>query len=201
MSEKIKVNFEFKPEETEIQAGDTTVMVKKHIPMAEKLQMAQDWVETGVVINQKNGLLQQGHLWHEIEIYLAVKYYTNIDTEDATVEQVIDWASSSGISKKIGEIIEDDEGDVYLMSGYLFANIQREYERGHSLERAVMDTFGSILNGEDITETMANAYGMKEEMLDIVERLKNVSKQEPKMDNPGEVNVGGNIIQIGKKKI
>lgn len=200
MSEKIKVNFAYTPEEVEVEVGGVKVAVKKHIPLEDKIKMAQEMVENWTIISQDVPVLTKGHLYIVTKLYQTLRYYTNIEMEDAEPSDVFDWAVGVGLDDKVDLITEDDLYYVEWMADTLFNNIQKKFEKENSLEHAVHTTFASILNGEDITETLVKATAVRDDMIDLIGAAGKTAKQVAASNESGKVKIGGNIVSIAKKK-
>lgn len=81
----------------EVCAGDYTIHVRNHIPVGEKLMMAQEWMEFITSIDEESHLVVRSELECLIRVYLVIEYYTDIDVTDMNPTEVIDWALNSSL--------------------------------------------------------------------------------------------------------
>lgn len=179
----------------DVKVGDETIHVRTHIPLAEKMMMASDIVQMIEVLDDELGIVTTSSLEDVCELYLILKYYTDVDLEGVEAQQVFDWLVGYGAVDTIRNIIDADYSYVETMMWRLSSNVEAEHRARNSLTHAVKTTFGFLFDGRDITETLAESRAVSDKMLDIVGRLNDTTKKE----EAGRVNVSGNVINIGKK--
>ena len=195
MENKVKVDFSKANDCIQgklVEADGVKFTVQSHIPISEKIAMANEIVNACTMIDDDVYYIGKNHLWNIVIVYLAVKYYTDIDTEGEEPTAIYDWAINTGAYNQIWDVIYDDIYRVDEIADDIFTYVESKYKKEHGLDTAVMKTFGSILSGEDIMETIDKSREVSEEMLDVVEKLGQTSQN-------GTVKVGGNVIQIAKK--
>ena len=192
---KVKVDFTGAADihnEKEIEAGGVKITLRDHIPLAQKVEMANEIVNAATMIDDETFNICKNHLWDIMKIYLAVKYYTDVDTEGTAPTAVCDWAFNTGAWDKVWGFAYDDVLAVEDIADRVYGYVESSYKKEHGLDTAVLKTFGSILSGEDILDTIDKSREVSEEMLDVAEQLGKASQT-------GTVKIGGNVIQIGKK--
>lgn len=197
--EKIKFDISGAAEkhnEEKLQIGEQELIVRDHIPLDDKIKMATELVQVGATINEEQKLMSKGVLWDEVKLYLIMKFYTNLDVEDLEFNDVVDWVINNNLPPLLEDIIYADIIYVEGLAYQMLENSKAAYDKENSLSTAIMTTFGFLLNGEDITETLAKSREISEQMLTAAEQM---NKSQQKAD-AGKVKVGGNIINIGKKK-
>lgn len=199
MAEKVKINFSELPDagEEKIHIAGIDVTVKHHIPIEEKNQMARDLIDATTFIDDEMKIVQKSYMEDVSALYLIIMYYTNIDLIDVVPTMLYDWMTyHPDIWDQIRHIVNEDYKIVYRMYCVLKHGITQRYDKENSLSTAVMKTFGFMLNGEDITETLAKSSEISDKMIDVVGQLQELKSNQ----DAGKVKVGGNVINIGKKQ-
>ena len=187
-------------EEIEIEGMDKTkIVVRTHIPYEEKEKMAIELAERMIVIHD-DSCVYKSHEYGKFKKYLVAKYYTDIDTEELTPEEVADYFINNEMWRMIGHECGWDYTIVEDIFDMIYESVKNTYEDDKSLTKAIRTSFGFLFNGEDITESLAKAEVMKDSLFEAVGALRNIQKEkEEKIDN-GTLMVGGNIINFAKKK-
>lgn len=180
----------------EVSVGGETLHVKHRIPLEQKMQFASELAQMITVEDEEAGILTHSSLEDVCELYLIVKYYTDVDLDDVSVEQLYDWIIGHDAYVQIKDIVWHDLSYVQSMACTLFDNASLAYEKEHSLTHAIKTSFGFLFDGRDITEVLTESRGVGDQMLDVVERLNEAAKKE----ESGRVKVAGNVINIGKKQ-
>lgn len=201
--EKIKVNFEGVADlhsETMLKIGDTNVTVRDHIPLEQKAAFVDEYIQLVLDEDEDAGVMQMTSVVPLLEVFLMVKYYTNVDVEGVKLEDVYNWVINNNSYTDLEDIIYHDIEQVRKMYGLLSRNAIEAYEREHSLGKAIQKSFGFMLNGEDITETLAKSREITDQMIDVVEQLHKNQPPKVKAEAAGKLMVGGNIVSIGKKQ-
>lgn len=178
---------------------DTKITVRNHIPYDDKVQMAQEVIENCVMIHDDSCCYESVDIYAE-KIKAIVKYYTNIQVDEASAHEVADFVINTGLIGQIREYIHDDyyeAEDVYVtMMNMVFST----YEDDMSLKKAIKTSFGFLFNGEDITESMAKAELTKDTMFKALDALNKREQEEQNKMKDGQLNVGGNIISFAKRE-
>ena len=200
---KKKINFKKYAEmheETELIGKDgTAITVRNHIPYADKVAMAVDLVENNVMIHD-DSVSYESYGMHAALILAIIKYYTNINVEDASAQEVADFVINNELIGAIKEYIHDDYfefEDVYIT---LMRSVIDNYNDDQSLKKAIKTSFGFLFNGEDITASLAKAELTKDTMFKALNALNQKEKEEAEKMNNGKLNVGGNLISFAKRE-
>lgn len=197
--EKKKIDFAKYGEmcaEKKITGSDgTEVMVRDHIPYAQKEEYAQE-LAVRVVVIHNDSCCYDGYDYNKIDMLLTAKYYTDIDTEGATEDEVADFLINNNLYAQIEEIVGDDLYIVNKISDGMISGMEITYEDDHSLKQALKTSFGFLFTGEDITESLAKAEDVSGNLFDAIAAL----RKEKQNDNPGKMNVNGNILNFAKKQ-
>lgn len=196
---KKKINFKKYAdahEETELVGKDgTSITVRNHISYEDKVQMAKDVIENCVMIHD-DSCCYESHTIYAEKIRAMVKYYTNVQTDDATAEEVADFVINNDLLGAIQEYIHDD----YYQAEDVFITIMNmvvdTYTDDMSLKKAIKTSFGFLFNGEDITESLAKAEMTKDTMFKALDAI---NKKEQEV-NGGELTVGGKILNFAKRE-
>lgn len=177
----------------------TKIHVRTHIPYDEKEKMATEMAERLIVIHD-DSCVYKSHEFSKVKKYLVAKYYTDVDTEDLTPNDVADFFINNEMWRMIGQecgwdytIVEDVFKDLYKA-------VKKTYEDDKSLTKALRTSFGFLFNGEDITESLAKAEAMKDTVYEAVSAWRQVEKEQEEKIDDGRLKVGGNIISFAKKK-
>jgi len=182
--------------EIEMKIGDHTVTVRDHLSFDERSEMAEEIASMSTMINDDDEVIMVTHMIDVIYAFEVVKFYTNVDTTDLTPDVVFDWVVNNGAMNELMDIVAEDLAYVTAMADQMMDNVIAVYEKQHSLGTAIRKSFGFLFSGEDITETLAQSQGLSEQMIDTLEKLKEANKK----PTEGKLNVGGNILNIAKKK-
>ena len=184
-------------DEHTIDVNGEELTVRTHIPLEQKIAMAQDLVAFISLIDDENEIMSESH-WYQVSlVYLTVLYYTNADLDDVNASDVFDWMINTGVyDQTLENLVYEDRYYVVEMAQAIYKNISNTYAVEHGLAHAVKKTFGFMFNGEDITETLAKSQAISDKMIDVVGKL-NAAEQPKSKD--GVVKVGGNVIRIAKK--
>lgn len=180
----------------EVTIGDETIHVLKHIPLERKVTMATELAEMLLVPNEELGIMTRSALQEVCEVYLVMKYYTDMDLTDVDVQTVFDWVIGHNAYMSVRDVVSNDVWYVTDMALETMENIETEYEKQNGLTHAIKTSFGFLFNGEDITETLAKSQQVSDQMIEVVGKL-NEANRKPDV---GKVKVSGNVINIGKKK-
>ena len=187
-------------DEIELTGKDgTKIHVRNHISYADKIQMARDVIEQCVMIHDDSCCYEGVEIFAE-KIKAMVKYYTNLQVDDADANDVADFVINNELIEQIREYIHDDyyeAEDVYVT---LMNSVMTTYADDMSLKKAVKTSFGFLFNGEDITESMAKAELTKDTLFNALDAInKKEEEAQSKMDD-GRLNVGGNILNFAKRE-
>ena len=187
-------------EVVEIEGKDgTKISARTHIPYEEKEKMATEMAERLIVIHDDSCVYKSSE-FGKIKKYMVAKYYTNLDTEDLTPDDVANFF----INNEMWRMISQECGWDYTIAEDIFKDlykaVKKTYEDDKSLTKALRTSFGFLFNGEDITESLAKAEAMKDTVYEAIGAWRQVEKEQEEKIDDGKLKVGGNIISFAKKK-
>ena len=175
------------------------IFVRTHIPYEEKEKMATEMAERLIIIHD-DSCVYKSHEFSKIKKFMVAKYYTDIDTDDLTPNDVSDFFINNEMWRMISQECGWDYTIVEDIFNALYKSVKKTYEDDKSLTKAIRTSFGFLFTGEDITESLAKAEAMKDTLYEAVGAWRQVEKEkEEKIDN-GTLKVGGNIINFAKKE-
>ena len=186
-----------------VEANGIFVEVKPWIPYSEMEAMAVEMAERTLLFDEENGFACIGHSENMVKIYLTAKYFTDLDVEGCTPEDVYDVLTRTGLFRKIEETVMENLWRVEDIYRALCNNMIDTYKKENSLARKLEKTFGFLFTGEDMTESFAKSELINEQMIDMLGVfLANKKEQEllhsGKKDN-SKVKVGGALLNLAKK--
>lgn len=200
---KHKVDFKKYAEmhdEVEIVGKDgTKVKVRTHIPYAEKLTLAQEIIERGLMIHEES-ICYEGYMMEAIKMEKILEYYTDVNTEGADPSMIADFLINNEIIVKLYEAIDDDWDSVGEIFFPMMHGVMETYRDDKGLTKAIRTSFGFLFNGEDITESLAKAEAAKDLVYKAIGALNEKEKEEQEKMNNGRLMVGDNIISFAKKE-
>lgn len=196
--EKVKIDlsgYADKCQEIKIKGSDDVVItVRDHISVAEKLNFMNDFIRS-TFINMKE-YCYDSFMQVVTEKALVVRYYTNVDTDGYTDEEVYDFVMNNNLFDSIAEYICRDMEDVSIMCTDMRNAILMTTENEVSLSSAIRKSFGFLFDGKDVSETFAEATELKEQLLGVVETLKHAGE----VQKDSKVSVNGAVINFAQKE-
>ena len=194
-----KINFkkyaDMHDEEKLVGNDGTEIVVRNHISYADKVHMAEEVIEDCVMIHD-DSCCYENHMIYAEKIKAMVKYYTNVQVEDATAEEVCDFVINNGLLGAIRDYIHEDyyeAEDVYIT---MLNMVMDTFTDDMSLKKAIKTSFGFLFNGEDITESLAKAEMTKDTMFKALDAIR---QKEQEIDD-GRLKVGNNILNFARKE-
>ena len=155
------------------------VLVTDRIPYKDKMEAAQEYAAKATVFDEELGWAYDSPLRNAIEHFIKLKYYTGLDMsqyEDYDgLCQMMDDIGEHPI-KDVLEFIHDDWDELYDMAYDMQLNVERAYEKQHSLEHQIKTSFGFLFDGKDLTQTLAEAREVNEQMIDHLGALAKQNK-------------------------
>ena len=186
--------------ETGVRGKDgTEVVVRDHIPYKDKEVMARELLEQTVVIHD-DSCIYTGSNYAKNKIYLVAKYYTDIDTDDMNPDDVADYMINNNIISAVMDYVTADLEYVIDMFGDLYSALDIVYADDNSLAKSVRKSFGSVLNGENITETLSKAEAVNDKTFEAFSLLRQSEKEKEKNIDNGTMTINGNIINLAKRE-
>lgn len=186
-------------EEQEIEGRDgVKITVRNHIPYKEKEEMARDMAEHLLMVHD-DSCVYLSDQYDKYEKLMIAKYYTNINTDDADVNGVVDFLINNDLYSKIEEYIWNDLVVVNEMFSYLEDSVTKTYEDDRCLTKAIRTSFGFLFTGEDVSESLAKAELTKDTMFNALSALNQKEKESKERMDGGKLQVGKNILDFSKK--
>jgi len=180
-------------------ADETKISVRTHIPYSEKEAMARDMVEQIAMIHD-DSCVYVGSNSDKYELYVIAKYYTDIDTEDVEPDDIANFLINDGFADQLNSTIEADYKYVRELYWYLYDGFKASYDDDRSLTKAIRRSFSFMFNGEDITETLAQAEITKDRVFNAFNALRKEEEIKENTIDDGRLMVGGNVINFAKKE-
>lgn len=185
--------------ETDVVGKDgTKITVRNHIPFSEKEAMAKEMAMVLIIVHDDSCLYDSSE-YEKIEKYMIAKYYTNIDITDVEARDVADFFINNDMMDSINEIIKEDFDVVCDILWRIDDSITKTYEDDHSIAKAIRTNFGFLFTGEDITESIERAEGIRDTLFEAIGALRDVEREREEKLNNGKVVIGGNLINFAKK--
>ena len=176
----------------------TEIVVRNHIPYEEKVSLAREMAEQILMIHD-DMCCYYSYEGDAIEKLMVAKYYTNINTEGVSPGTVMDFMINNGLCDAVYEFIRDDWCAVVDIYQDIIHATEKVFDSDRSILRAVRTSFPFLFDGQDITETLANAENISGTLFDALAALKKENKEEQRINN-GVMNVGGNILNFSKRE-
>lgn len=146
------------------------IQVKAELIYKEIIEYAQEYVSRAVVLHLA-GVAYWGHLRNEVFDLICLKALTNMDTSA--------YETEDGLMEMADRIREDNirfeefclhtreaRRRIAEMAERMYENLKLVYEKENSLENKIKESFGFLLNGEDLTETLAHGRETNEQMIE-----------------------------------
>ena len=155
------------------------VTVKSFIPYATKVEMAEEYVARGSIFDEDRGVAYWTYLEEAVEMYIFLKAYTGLDMSkyDSVdgMYQLMDELAAEDISE-LKSYAWNDYMTVIELTYKIFDSAALLWKSEHSVGYNVLKSFGFLFDGRDLTETLAQAREVNEQMID---HLGAISKQKP----------------------
>lgn len=177
----------------------TEVTVRDHIPYAEKENMAHEMAERLIVIHEDSCVFQNSE-YDKVKKFLTAKYYTDIDTEDMTEEEVADFMMNNEVWRPVESECGWDLSIVCGIYDAIFKAVKDTFEDDKSITKALRTSFGFLFNGEDVTESLAKAEIMKNTVYEAISAWNKAEKDKEETIDNGTLKVGGNVLNFAKKE-
>ena len=147
------------------------IEVKTRLPYKTKVEAAEELAAMLVVFNEEAGICYDNYLRNEYKIYIALKYYTNVDMgkyagEDWIFDLMDDVEKDKDNYNEVFDAITFDAETIFDLAWKLADNAKTVFEHQHSLSTRIMQSFSFLLDGRDLTETLAQAREINEQMID-----------------------------------
>ena len=133
-------------------------------------QAAEELAALELVLDEDLGVAYSNYMCDWYDDFIMVKYYTNADLskyEDTEIYDFVDDLDQNDMAK-LRELADVQYSEVTDMECRLVNNVKRVFESEHSLSGRIMKSFGFLLDGRDLTESLAEAQKINEQMLEHV---------------------------------
>ena len=179
-------------------ADETEYMVRNHISYDEKREMASEMAAASLVVHDEHACYESYErvAW---EIYLIAKYYTDINTEYVEPPEIVNLMVNNEILERVREIIDDDFIVVTQMDYLMEKAVETCVVDDASVGKAVKQSFGFLFNGQDLSQTIAQAEEVKDQMYDAMRALQNENKETQTKLRDGTMNIGGKVLNFAVK--
>lgn len=178
MENKVKLQAKYEPKYESVEIAGQEIKVMKRIPYEEKLNYAQEFASMVCVIDEKQGLAYEAYDTEALALYMACKYYTNIDVEEYEFDMGVLHDNLIPYFETIKQVCLHDLIIADAMaSTYIYRTIEI-YNMQNSLSQKAKMSFAGLLNGEDLLKTIAESRVVNEEMIDLLTKAKKQDEQD-----------------------
>lgn len=185
----------------EIELLGQKAKVKAYLPYKEKVECAKELVSRAAVFDE-SGVAYWGHLKDAVYCLFFLKAYTNMDmsayeSEEGLMRLMDEDTTIGSENAKLQSFMwgaHEDWKEVCKLAETMFANAAKVHEKQCSLEMKIKESFAFLLDGKDLTETLAQAKDVNEQMIDHlgeIAQAKNII---------GKSTIPINLRQYAKKK-
>lgn len=212
--EKVIIKADMIPEVEWYEIGKTPdgqqIMCRNRLSYEEKESLALALASVALYEDEVSEVCFGNYKYPMFECVLQTMYYTNLVGDNETidgkaVEQIFDYVTSTKLYDDIRRIIDDDWFYIYEIYEIALASAKEVFNNEHSLSTKVKRSFASILNGEDIADTIARteeATSSMEELLKAYDAVNTIAKTTDKIPiKDGVLNIGGTKLDQRKKEI
>lgn len=155
-------------------------LVKDRIPYKEKMDAAEEFAALATVFNEELGIAYDSPLSDAVEKYILLKYYTGIDmsayAEYDGLCQMMDDIGEYPIDD-LGSVVQEDWRVLWDLCYQVRSSVEAAFEKEHSLAHRIQTSFGFLFEGKDLTQTLAEAREVNEQMIDHLGAIAQVKTQ------------------------
>lgn len=167
-----KVKFDFNNAIIESVDIGNGIVVQKSISSKDKQEIALRRALFSIIDDQKNEITYLSYKDYLVQMYLIVKYYTNILEPQFSDSQAFymfaDYIISTGVYKSIMQVIHDD----YEYTERIFNDVKQsmmcQIKNKYDVLSALKKSFGFLFTGQDITQTLAKTSELNNQMVNIM---------------------------------
>ena len=156
------------------------VSVKDHISYQEKMDAAEEYVAMAAVFDEDRGLCYMSPYEDAVKKYMKLKIYAGLDISNYSGVEGLCKLMDDIDEMPIDEFEEFVDRDWTVLNGLaytIYYNVECVFEKEHSLEHRVKTSFGFLLDGKDLTQTLAEAREVNEQMIDHLGAIAKVKTQ------------------------
>lgn len=179
------------------------VNILKYISAADKEAFAIELVTLTMGTNEALGLTYVIMTEEQVENYLFVKYYTNIDVSEIEdtdgFRKLFDYCQLCGLKQAMeSAICEDERNTIFRMVCLYREAIRKLYEAEHSLGYAVKQLLNTDVdtNNKETRELIEKLIDMKGALIEKEEEGKVLQFGKKK---PASIKTGGAKMNLAKK--
>lgn len=163
---------------------------KERLTVKERHDMAYDLLAMGYVIDESKGVICPSQDFWMAERLLAMKYFYGVDV-DALIDDdqrfaFIEYCEEAGIDWR-DELHGGYQRDAEDIMYYIVRRLEDEFRARSNIGLKLMQTFGSILTGEDIVHEASKVQDLNEKMLDMFEKIRNTDEEKQNDVSRGSV--------------
>lgn len=157
--------------------------VKSRISYSEKIDAAQTLASKEAVFDEDRGIAYVGYMEDAARMFVRLAYYTDLD--------MAEYGSYDGMVKLMDMVEQEEMIDEFIdMTGCdfdtveklaytIFNNARVIFEKEHSIGYRIEQSFGFLFDGQDITQTLAQARDVNEQMIDHLGIIMNAKQEKP----------------------
>lgn len=175
------------------------VTVVNHISYVDKEQMANAIAQVTLSLYNESCAYENAGYDKTLK-YMVAQFYTDIDVEDESPDNVADFLINNDLWNEIRDFISDDITVVLTMYNMIMDSAILVYNDDKSLKTAIRTSFGFLFNGEDLTETLAKAEAAKDTVYNAVGAVRELEKEKQGKLKKGKMDIGGKVINFAKKE-
>lgn len=167
-------------ESKEMKVLGQDVVVKNHVSYQQKMDAAEEYVAMSAVFDEEHGLCYMSPYEEAVKKYVKLKTYAGLDMSNYNgvdgLCRLMDDIDETPIDE-FEEFVEDDWWALRDLGYTIYNNVSGVFEKEHSLEHRVKTSFGFLLDGKDLTQTLAEAREVNEQMIDHLGAIAQVKTQ------------------------
>lgn len=172
MENRVKLGARYAPEYATVKIRDQEIQVRKQITYDEKLRYAQEYTSARCAIDDVQEMMYIAFDRRPIEMYLFLKYYTNIDVDEFEADMETLYDAVLPYFNDIQEACYSDYYDCELIAEKYMERAIEIYNAQHSLSQKVKTMLGGLLDVEDIGKLISESKFVNEEMIDLLQKAK-----------------------------
>lgn len=156
------------------------VSVKNHVSYQQKMDAAEEYVAMSAVFDEEHGLCYMSPYEEAVKKYMKLKTYAGLDMSNYNgidgLCKLMDDIDETPIDE-FEEFVDDDWSVLRDLAYTIYYNVENVFEKEHSLEHRVKTSFGFLFDGKDLTQTLAEAREVNEQMIDHLGAIAQVKTQ------------------------
>lgn len=174
-------------------ADDVVITVRDHIPLADKLRFMDEFIRK-TLINMTN-FVYDSYMQVVTEKAMIVRYYTDVDADEYTDEELYDFIVNDDLFPSIADFIQDDIEDITMLCSNMREAIMRTTSYESSMTNAIKTSFGFLFDGKDLTATLSESETLRDQLFAAIGALKKENESKDK----NKISVNGTVINLAQK--